>query len=100
MSAPPAYLTERAEGVELALYVAPRASRTAFVGAHGDMLKLQVAAPPVEGKANEAILKFLCEHFQRSKREVELLAGDTGRRKRVLLRGLSMAQAQALLAGV
>lgn len=98
MSAQPAYLIERADGVELWLYVAPRASRTAFAGAHGDMLKLQVAAPPVEGKANEAILKFLCERFQRPKREVELLAGDTGRRKRVLLRGLSLAQAQALLA--
>jgi|GEM_PF-3959109 len=66
-------------GVELLLFAQPRASRTRAVGTHGDVLKLQVAAPPVDGGANAEIVAFLARALGVRKDQVELAAGATGR---------------------
>ena len=71
----------------LHLHIQPGASRTEIAGLHGDALKIRLAAPPVEGRANEALLRFLSELFQVPLRQVELRAGTTGRRKRVAILG-------------
>jgi uncharacterized protein (TIGR00251 family) len=70
------------QGFELNLWVQPGASRTRIVGLHGDppRLKIQVAAPPESGKANEALLRFLKKTFGG---RVELLAGAASRAKTV-----------------
>jgi uncharacterized protein (TIGR00251 family) len=72
-------------GVQVDLAVQPRASRTRVVGTHGDRLKIQVAAPPVDGEANGALVEFLARAFGLPKRDVALVAGDTGKRKTVRL---------------
>lgn len=73
--------------VMLALHVQPGAKRTEVVGRHGDAWKVRLAAPPVDGKANEELIGFLAGLFGVPKRQVEITAGTTGRRKRVLVRG-------------
>ena len=65
----------------LRVQVQPRASRDEFAGLHGDALKIRLTAPPVDGKANAALADFLATAFGVAKRQVQLLAGETGRAK-------------------
>jgi uncharacterized protein (TIGR00251 family) len=87
-----------AEGVVLELLVQPRASRTRVVGEHDDRLKIQLAAPPVDGEANAALAAFLAERFGVRRADVVLLRGEAGRRKTVRVRGRRGADALAALA--
>jgi len=66
----------------LAVYIQPRASKTEIVGIHGNRLKIRIAAPPVDGKANQELVKFLAKIFAVSKSRITLLQGATGREKR------------------
>lgn len=61
--------------------VQPRASREEFAGLHGDAVKIRLTAPPVDGKANAALIAFLAEAFGVPKRQVTLMQGETGRAK-------------------
>jgi uncharacterized protein (TIGR00251 family) len=74
--------------VILEVYVQPGASRSAFAGMHGDRVKIRLAAPPVEGKANAALIEFLAAHYGVPKRSVRIAAGLRSRRKRVVIDGL------------
>lgn len=65
----------------LTLHVQPGAARTAIAGQHGDALKIRLAAPAVEGRANAALLRFLAESFGVPQRQVVLVHGATSRRK-------------------
>jgi len=85
-------------GVEVALYIQPRASRTEVVGVHGDAFKLRLAAPPVDGEANDELVRFLAKLFGVSKGAVTIVRGETGRRKRVRVEGIGVAAARKLLA--
>jgi uncharacterized protein (TIGR00251 family) len=67
--------------VTLTLHLQPGAKKTGFAGLHGDALKVKIQAPPVDGKANKALLRFLAESFAVSLQQVSLLQGDTCRRK-------------------
>ena len=70
------------------LLVQPRASRTRVVGEHDGQLKIQLAAPPVDGEANAALVEFLAKLLRRAPAAGgQLVAGDTSRRKRVRVRG-------------
>ena len=80
----------------LTLHVQPGAKRTAVVGLHGDALKLKLAAPPVEGKANEALLRYIAGRFGVPLRNVELKQGGQSRHKVVAISGSSVAP-QSLL---
>jgi hypothetical protein len=79
------------DGVTLNIRVVPRASKTEVQGQLGDALKIRLQAPPVDGKANAALVKFLADTLDISKSNVVLLSGETGRTKRVLIRGLDEA---------
>jgi uncharacterized protein (TIGR00251 family) len=92
----PIWLREDGEGCVLAVHVQPGAKRTEVVGEHGDALKIRLAAPPVDGKANEALLSFLAERLSVSRRAVELRAGTTSRRKLVAV-GLPASSVSRLL---
>jgi uncharacterized protein len=89
-------------GVTLAVRAQPGAKRTAIGGIYGEgaaaQLKIAVQAPPVEGRANEALIDFLAETFALPKSAVILVAGGLSRSKVFLLRGVSMAQANTILA--
>lgn len=69
----------------LVLHVQPGAKTTGVSGRHGDALKLRLAAPPVEGQANQALLAFLAEAFGVPRRQVELRRGASSRHKEVLI---------------
>lgn len=84
--------------IMLTLHVQPGAKRTEFAGLHGDALKIRLAAPPVDGKANEALIKFVAETLKLPKSAVNLKSGQTSRRKVLEVSGSSQA-AIAQLAG-
>lgn len=71
----------------LELHVQPGASRTQFAGKHGDRLKVRLAAPAHEGKANEALIEFLAAYYGVARRNVRITAGLRSRRKRVVIEG-------------
>ena len=84
-------IQETHDGVVLTVHVQPKAAKTEYVGLYGEMaLKFRVAAPPVEGAANEALCRFLSGHFGLSKSSVVIAAGAGGRHKRILLKGMSV----------
>ncbi|HEX8823953.1 MAG TPA: DUF167 domain-containing protein [Archangium sp.] len=93
------WLKEVPGAVELAVLVQPRASRTRVVGEHDGMLKIQLAAPPVDGEANAALLEFLARRLGVPRRQVTLVSGDASRRKRVRVEGLGVAAAEAVMSG-
>jgi uncharacterized protein (TIGR00251 family) len=72
---------EERAALVLTLHVQPGAKRTEVSGAHGDALKVKLAAPPVDGKANAELLRFLAEAFGVPLRNVTLLRGETSRAK-------------------
>ena len=77
----------RGDSILLILHVQPGAKQTTIAGLHGDALKIRLAAPPVEGRANEALLKFVAEIFKVPLRDVELKQGGQSRHKRVEIKG-------------
>jgi hypothetical protein len=94
-----AWARDEGEGVVLELLVAPRASRTRVAGEQGDRLKVQLAAPPVDGEANAALVAFLADALGVRRAEVTLVRGERGRRKTVRVAGVSAARAAAALLG-
>ncbi|HEU0116420.1 MAG TPA: DUF167 domain-containing protein [Thermomicrobiales bacterium] len=91
-------VTSTPDGCVLALVVTPRAGKTAFTGVAPDGLRLRVAAAPVDGAANEAVVRFLADVLDAPPSRVRLVAGERGRRKRIAVAGVSVADAIARLA--
>ncbi|HEX9729356.1 MAG TPA: DUF167 domain-containing protein [Gemmatimonadales bacterium] len=81
----------------MAIYVQPRAARTEVAGRHGDALKIRVKAPPVDGAANDELVRFLAKRLGVSRGAVQIIAGATGRAKRVAVDGMSAADIQRRL---
>ncbi len=75
----------------LTLHVKPGAKRSEVSGLHGDALKIRLAAPPIEGRANEALVRFIAERFAVPLRNVELLRGAQSRHKMVKVTGSAVA---------
>ena len=73
--------------ITLTLHIQPGAKKTEFAGLHGDALKIRLAAPPVDGKANEALIKFMAETLGLTKSAVSLKSGQTSRRKVLEVQG-------------
>ena len=71
----------------LDVHVQPGASRSEFAGRHGDRIKVRLAAPAVDGKANVALVDFLAVHFGVPRRNVRIAAGLKSRQKRVVIEG-------------
>jgi len=93
----PPWARDGAGGAVLELLVQPRASRTRVVGEHDGRLKIQLAAPPVDGEANAALLAFLAGALGVKRADLALLAGEAGRRKRVRVAGVTAEAAARLL---
>ncbi len=91
------WFNESSEGITIALKVVPRAKRDEIVGVEGDALKVRLTAPPVEGKANEELVKFLAKKLDVRRGDIEILHGETGRHKLVRVRGISGSRIEAVL---
>lgn len=92
-------LSTRADGsVVLRLHVQPRAAENRIAGLQGGALKLRLSAPPVDGRANRAVLAFLAELLCLPKSALSLHSGEQSRQKTVLVSGMSEAAIRALLA--
>ncbi|MFH2134118.1 MAG: DUF167 domain-containing protein [Pseudomonadota bacterium] len=74
----------------LTLHVQPGAKRSEVAGLHGEALKIRLAAPPIEGRANAALCKFIAEIFGVTQRQVELKQGAQSRHKVVAISGSSV----------
>lgn len=77
------WLREEPGAIVLALHVQPGAKRTETAGTHGRALKVRLAAPPVDGKANAELVRFLAEAFGVPRRQVTIVRGESSREKTV-----------------
>jgi len=82
-------IRETSKGLLLPVRVVPRASKDEIQGVHGDALKVRLQAPPVEGKANQALIRFLSDALDIPRAQFSIASGETGRNKAVLIAGIN-----------
>lgn len=82
-------VTETKEGVSFKLKIQPRAGKNEITGIHGDELKVRLKAPPVDGAANEACIKFFAKLLGVTKKQVKIIAGQTNPHKTLHVEGLN-----------
>jgi uncharacterized protein (TIGR00251 family) len=83
------WIRETSKGVLLPIRVVPRAAKNEIQGVHGDALKVRLQAPPVEGKANQALIRFLSDTLDIPRSQLSVASGETGRNKAVLIAGIT-----------
>ena len=84
-------------GIRLRVRVQPRASRTEIAGPYGNAVKVRLAAPPVEGAANEALARFIARHLGVPRSAVRIESGATSRSKIIDVDGIDLADGKRLL---
>lgn len=84
-------------GVRIRLHVQPRASRTEATGLHGGALKVRLAAPPVDGAANEALVRWIADRLDVPRSAVSITGGGSSRTKTVEVAGIDEAEARRRL---
>lgn len=82
----PGWFEWKGEELWLSLRIQPRASRDEITGPHGNALKVRITAPPVDGKANTHLIKYLAKAFGVSRTQVEMISGRTARDKQIRIR--------------
>ena len=90
-------VNESAKGVTFAVKIQPRARKNAITGTVGDAIKLAVTAPPVEGKANQAVIEFFADFFEIPRSSVSIASGETSRNKVIRVSGISAQQVRERL---
>ncbi len=83
----------------LSLHVQPGARRSEIAGIHGEALKIRLAAPPVDGKANDCLIGFVAELLDRPRADVVLISGAASRKKRLRVHGATTQALARLLPG-
>ena len=91
--------TESGDAIMFRVHVVARASRSCVVGEHDGALKVRVAAPPVEGAANEELVRLLARALKVPARDVEITGGRTSKLKTVRISGATREQVSRLAAG-
>jgi len=91
------WITATRTGVMLSVHACPRAARDAVQGLHGDAVKIRLRSPPVDGKANAALLAFLGQILDVPARDLTLVSGHSARQKRVAIAGVTEAAVRARL---
>jgi uncharacterized protein (TIGR00251 family) len=81
----------------LKIHLLPRATRDEICGLHGDAIKVKVTAPPLEGKANKALQRFIAEKLNLASSQVEIMAGKRSREKILRISGISRAAVEKAL---
>lgn len=84
----PPWLHEQGGAVFVAVLVVPRSSHCRIVAVHDDRLKIQLTAPPVDGKANAALVQFLASELDIAKAQIEIVGGASNKRKNVRVSGV------------
>jgi len=82
-------VTEIGSRVRFSVRVQPRASKSELAGEYGDAVKIRLAAPPVDGAANEELVAFLSNIFAVARKSVRILAGETARSKMIEIEGIT-----------
>ena len=85
----PAWIKEIPEGCQLTLRVTPGASRSEICGAETEWLKVRIKAPPVDGKANKELIRFLAKLLKIPKCSIEICSGGSSRLKRIKIKGIT-----------
>lgn len=91
------YISSTAEGVRIKLRVKPGARSSRVVGIHGDLLKVDVNAPPERGRANEALCRLFAELTGLPLRNVDVAVGETSQNKTITIRGIDLESARAVI---
>ena len=91
-------IQQNGASVTLAVYVQPRASRSEVVGEHGDAVKIRLAAPPVDGAANEELVRFMAKLLGVSPSSVTIRSGQSGRTKLLEISGVTRQHVAAVIA--
>jgi hypothetical protein len=86
MSNPDSWYQWDEEDLLLNIRVQPKASHDEIVGPHNNALKIRITAPPVDGKANDHLVRFLAKSFGVAKSRIKLISGETGRDKKLRIR--------------
>jgi hypothetical protein len=90
-------LKPSADGVSFAVKVTPRASKDSLNGFQEGVLKIRLNAPPVDGAANKALVRFLAKTLNTSKSRVKVISGEKSRQKRIKVSGLAPDQVKKAL---
>jgi len=86
-------------GATIVLHVVPRARVTEVAGRHGDAIRVRLAAPPVDGAANDELRRFLAERLGVARGSIAIVRGSTGRRKTVTVEDMTAERAERALLG-
>jgi uncharacterized protein (TIGR00251 family) len=90
-------LHEKDDAVSFRVRVQPRASRTELAGLHGEAIKIRIAAPPVDGKANDECRRFIAKLIGVAAASVEIVAGESSRDKVIRIRHTTVARVREAL---
>lgn len=90
-------LTAKNNGVSFAVRVQPRASRSGVAGESDGALKVRLAAPPVDGAANEELIRLMSALFNVSRSQIVIRSGQTSRNKLIVIEGISVDDAEQVL---
>lgn len=93
----PPFAIQKEEFLYLKIYVQPGASKSSVSGEHDGYLKIRISSPPVEGKANEALVEFLSNALSVRKSRIEILEGKTSRKKLLRINGATMKDVERLI---
>lgn len=91
------WITATKTGVMLSVHACPRAAQDQVQGLHGDAVKIRLRSPPVDGKANDALIAFLSRILDVPARDLIIVAGHSSRHKRIAITGVTVAAVQARL---
>lgn len=90
------WLITTKQGCVVTIKATPRAAKSGLAGVDAEWVRIRLQAPPVDGKANVALIGFLAKTFSVPKRSIEILSGDTSRLKRVKITGVTAEQINAV----
>ena len=90
-------LTVTDDSITFAVRVQPRAAKSGVVGELDGALKIRLAAPPVDGAANEELIRLLAKLFDAPRQRIAILSGQTSKNKTVRVRGISVVEVERVL---
>jgi hypothetical protein len=88
---------QSAEGVLVRIRVQPRASRAEVVGLHGDRVRVRISAPPVDGRANDELIRLMAQQLDLPQSSIRLVSGATSRSKTIMITGTRLGYVTARL---